>query len=218
MSDIRERILKEAGPIFADRGFRDATVREICRVADVNVASINYYFGDKQQLYIEAIRLARSQRAADAPIPDRPEGTDPGTRLRDFVHTMLIRMGAMAEDPPWETSLIMREVLRPTVAGRELVDDYFRPLFEILLSILGELTDQPPAVLRKIGYSVIGQCLYYRVATGVVNMLTPPEELVELSRENLAEHISSIVLAAIGAQPPFSDSPFSTTNEDPALQ
>ena len=58
----RDRILLEAGPIFAAKGFRATTIREICEQANVNVASINYYFGDKQQLYQQTVVLAREMR------------------------------------------------------------------------------------------------------------------------------------------------------------
>jgi len=54
--DCRERILEAAGEIFADCGFRGATVRRICERAKVNVAAINYYFGGKEKLYTEVLR------------------------------------------------------------------------------------------------------------------------------------------------------------------
>ena len=205
MADIRDRILVAAGPIFAERGFRATTVREICAAANVNIASVNYYFGDKQQLYVETIRLARNRRAEDVPIPQRPLGTSPQTRLKDFVLTILSRMGAMT-DPPWETRLMMREVVEPSAACSELVEDYFRPHFEMLLSILSEQTaaGTSETLIRKIGFSIIGQCLFYRVAHGVVTMLTPPAELDEhFGLESLADHISNIALSAIGAQAPI---------------
>ena len=43
----RARLLAAAGRLFADRGFKKVTVREICRAARANVAAINYHFGDK---------------------------------------------------------------------------------------------------------------------------------------------------------------------------
>ena len=66
----KNRILLAAGRIFADKGFRCSTVREICDAADVNIASVNYYFGDKKNLYQETLLLAREIGANQFPTPD----------------------------------------------------------------------------------------------------------------------------------------------------
>ena len=54
----RTKLLDAAGHVFADFGFRGATVREICARAGVNIALVNYYFGDKLELYTEVLRLS----------------------------------------------------------------------------------------------------------------------------------------------------------------
>jgi len=56
--DARTRILNVAGPIFAEKGFQATTIREICGQANVNVAAVNYHFGDKERLYTEAVKRA----------------------------------------------------------------------------------------------------------------------------------------------------------------
>jgi AcrR family transcriptional regulator len=46
----REALLEAAAQVFAELGFRAATVREICQRARANIASVNYHFGDKENL------------------------------------------------------------------------------------------------------------------------------------------------------------------------
>ncbi len=56
--ETRERLLKAAAQLFADRGFKKVTVRDICRSARANVGAVNYHFGDKTGLYREVLQLA----------------------------------------------------------------------------------------------------------------------------------------------------------------
>jgi AcrR family transcriptional regulator len=51
----RERLLRAAVELFADRGFNRTTARDIGERADVDPALIARYFGGKTQLYIEAL-------------------------------------------------------------------------------------------------------------------------------------------------------------------
>ena len=55
---VIDRILHVAIEVFAEHGFRDTTIREICKRANVNVASINYYFRSKEALYTQALSFA----------------------------------------------------------------------------------------------------------------------------------------------------------------
>ena len=50
-SDTEKRLLEAAGEVFAEFGYRAATVRQICEKAGANIAAVNYYFGDKEKLY-----------------------------------------------------------------------------------------------------------------------------------------------------------------------
>lgn len=55
--ETRWRLLQAAMEVFAEVGYHAATTREICKRAEVNLASIHYYYGDKAELYREVFRL-----------------------------------------------------------------------------------------------------------------------------------------------------------------
>lgn len=198
IEDTRERLLTTAGQIFAEKGYQDATVREICQAAEVNLAAVNYHFGDKERLYIEAVKRAHCMRSDEVPLPQWPVGTPAIEKLHGFILTILTRM-VDDPSPPWSMQLMMRELFRPTAACAELVQDFIRPHFQILLSILDELlpADMPQHERNLIGFSVIGQCLHYKVARPVVAILVGEEELASYTPLRLAQHITHFTLAAI---------------------
>lgn len=52
--DKKQHIISHAMQLFADKGFEATSIRDLAKVADVNVAMVNYYFGSKEKL-MEAI-------------------------------------------------------------------------------------------------------------------------------------------------------------------
>ncbi len=196
----RARIVDAAGPIFAEHGFEGATVRDICRSAGVNVASINYYFGDKQHLYLETVKYARRVRAERYPFSEWTSDISPEEKLYDFVSTMLRRLMAL-QSAPWQVKLLMREVMQPTEACRQLVRDYFKPIFESLLGVIDQLATRPLTADEriKVGFSIVGQCLHYRYASEVVALIVPGELREQFELERLADHITKFSLDAIRA-------------------
>jgi len=197
-ADTRSRILIAAGPVFAARGFDGATVREICKAAGVNVASVGYYFGDKLGLYrtvIEGIREARERRF---PVPDHDQA-DPRQTLYLIVRTMLSRMLA-CNSTSWETQLMMREMNHPTPVFERIIEEFFRPLFDRLVQTMDRLSasPMPPHVLEQLALSAVGQCLYYCVGSGVVQTLIPQDRREQhYDTESLARHVTSVMLSSV---------------------
>lgn len=200
MEATREKILEVAGEVFADKGYEQATVREICARAGANVAAVNYHFGDKQTLYLEAVKHAHCFRA-EQPEVDWPPGTPAAQRLYDFVLHMLRDMLDEAR-PDWQTHLLLREMSSPTSACEQLVRSFIGPKFELLLGIVNDLL--PASASRDdrhlYAFSVVGQCLLYRFHRPVGRLLVGEEGFRRLSQvERLAAHITSFSLAALQA-------------------
>jgi hypothetical protein len=74
--EARNRLLDAALALFAEKGFAKTSTREIALAAQVNIASISYYFGDKAGLYRAVFTDPRCnpndqpQPAAGAATPD----------------------------------------------------------------------------------------------------------------------------------------------------
>src|SRR5829696_8158372 len=117
-ADTRLRLLRAAGLVFAEQGFRDATVRDICARAGANVAAVSYHFGGKEELYGALLQHLGRQAIARHP-PDR--GTTAAAsaeeRLYAFVHSFLTRM---LEDEG-VGCIVAREMIEPTGALDRLV-------------------------------------------------------------------------------------------------
>lgn len=194
----RTRLLNSAILEFAEKGFSTATVREICSRAEVNLNAVKYHFTDKQGLYVEAIREAHRRERVTRQLPtDEPTGTAED-RLAIFVSHML---SMVMEHDHQDSSchlLMLREMAEPGEATRGIVREYVEPRFRILESILSEATDGqlPSFSLHLLAFSVVGQCLHYRLAWKIVPLLIPEEEVNRLSLSVLTEHICKVTMAA----------------------
>ncbi|MGB0595777.1 MAG: CerR family C-terminal domain-containing protein [Rubripirellula sp.] len=196
-SGARLRIIRAAGPVFASRGFDGATVREICTAAEVNVASIAYYFGDKMGLYREIIQGIRETRERQFPAP--LVDAEPRRMLHRIVQTLLSRM-LVCDPSGWETELMMREMDHPTQVFESIIEEFFRPLFDRLIETFDRLLEgeAPRYTLEQLALSVVGQCLYYRLGSNVLNVLIPEQRRLDhYNIDSLTVHITAVMLSAV---------------------
>jgi AcrR family transcriptional regulator len=56
-SGTREAILDAARRAFAERGYQQATIREVAGLAGVDPALVHHYFGTKQDLFVAAVEF-----------------------------------------------------------------------------------------------------------------------------------------------------------------
>ncbi|MBW1732563.1 MAG: TetR/AcrR family transcriptional regulator, partial [Deltaproteobacteria bacterium] len=114
--ETRRRLLEAACEVFAEKGYRAATIADICGRAKANVAAVNYYFGDKETLYQEAWEHSFRQCAASEP-PDPNQG-DPEDLLQDYIHTLLENF-AEKSSRGYFTRLYLMEMANPTGLVKE---------------------------------------------------------------------------------------------------
>jgi TetR/AcrR family transcriptional regulator, regulator of cefoperazone and chloramphenicol sensitivity len=199
------RLLEAAGEEFAAKGFDAARIRTICERAGANIAAVNYHFGDKEQLYVQTV-LDAHRCGVEGDDESRPDPGAAPEQLRDFIHHFLCRVLAINDPDDWRHRLLLREMLHPTSASDVLIREAIRPKFERLTQILRSFC--PVADDRKLhaqAFSVIGQCLHYKMARAVTERLIGPEAFQALDLEYLTDHITSFCLAALGCLPPSNE-------------
>lgn len=193
----QQRLLDAAELVFAERGFKAASVREICKRARANIAAVNYYFGDKERLYIETVKYAHQACIAGLPMPDWGPDVPPVQKLRDFIQVMVLRM--LRPQRPASLQLMMRELAAPTEACAVWVQEYIRPMAETLREILRDLL--PGRSLPQLyltGFSIVGQCLFYRQNRAVIGLLLGEGEFEQLEVEQVVEHVTRFTLQGLG--------------------
>ncbi len=195
--ETRERLLETAGEVFAEHGFRDATIREICEKAKANVAAVNYHFGDKEALYAAVFDYARTCAVAQF-----DELTSPATpveeRLRTFVRAVLKRFFDEGR-PAWLGKLVAREMIEPSNALDALVNGQIRPNSERLRAVVRELIGREidEQELWRCTFSIAAQWLFYFHCGQIVKRLNPGQQFGPQDIARLADHITKFSVAAL---------------------
>ena len=196
----RRHLLEAAGEVFAEVGYRDATVREICQRAGANVAAINYHFGDKENLYEEVLRYAQGKALEKYPLLlGVAETARPEERLHAFVLSILSRIFDKGPTS-WHGRLMSREMIEPTAVLDSLMEERIRPLSDTLRKIVAEILRCPMTDERvaSCAISVFSQCVFYKHCRPVVIRLFPehlPGDPAAIAK--LAAHITRFSLVAM---------------------
>ncbi|MCE5281488.1 MAG: CerR family C-terminal domain-containing protein [Deltaproteobacteria bacterium] len=197
----RGKLLAAAGEVFAGKGFRDATVAEICRRAGTNVAAVNYHFGSKESLYREAWRHAFVQ-SVEAHPPDGGVAAEAPAeeRLRGQIFALLNRI---ADENNQEIRFMQREVMNPTGLLKEVMREALRPLQErtrnLVRELLGPKAVEQDAQFCEVG--IISQCINPMVirnrSRAEEGAQEGPPGIVDI--EAYARHVVTFSLAGIAA-------------------
>ncbi|HKB12974.1 MAG TPA: CerR family C-terminal domain-containing protein [Vicinamibacterales bacterium] len=198
--ETHERLLHAAEQLFAERGYSNVTVRDICHAARANVAAVNYHFGDKLGLYREVLQIAiDAMRSTTEAARDAAIGSSPEEQLRRYIAVFIRRV--MSSDHQMVHQLIQRELDDPTVALDALIEHGVRPRVEYLAGLVSAIIGSKPTdpvTLRCVG-SIMAQTLIYIRRNPIAERLGfsftgTPKQIDEAAR-----HIAEFSVAGIRA-------------------
>ncbi len=198
-ADVMVRLTEAAGEVFAEHGFDKATIREICKRASTNVAAINYYFGDKKNLYHHVIKELITRAVEKYPLTPAMDTTLPAPRrLQIFIELLLWRFLDKGR-PAWAGKIITREMEDPTDAIEYVFEMAIKPTFNLLISIVRDICgkDATDEKVKLSAAGIIAQCNFYFHSRGLVSRMTDEGLFPQCDIKELAEHITAFSLGGL---------------------
>jgi AcrR family transcriptional regulator len=200
---VQDRLVEAAEELFCRRGFNETSVRDIAAAAGCNIASINYYFGGKDNLYKEVWRqrLASMRDVRLASIEAVMSG-DKSPELEDLLRAYA---GAFLQpliggDPVCRFGTLMaREMIDPRLSPETFLDGMVVPVMSRLTDALQTLCPR----LDKTGaryaiLSIVGQLVHALAAKGMFERSDHPD-FPPLDMGEFVEHIVRFSAAGIRA-------------------
>jgi len=196
----KEKLLAVAGDIFIEKGFRDATVAEICSRAEANISAVNYHFGSKEALYQEAWRHSFTESIKTYPLDGSINESSPAEeRLRGQITAMIRRI---ADENNKDFFIAQMEMINPTGLLQEVMKSELIPMSEQTSAVVRELLG-PEATEEQVHYceiSIISMCVHPMIMQRIArrtkdkNMPTIIEDITAF-----ADHVVTFALAGINA-------------------
>ena len=199
-SDVtRERIMKAAERLFAERGYDATSIRAIVAKARVNQAAINYHFDGKDGLYREVLRTAfRALTEQQLEHADEMKAMSREAALAEFIRRQL-RPLLGRDEYSRHMRILNWETVRPTAVFRKLLSEEAAPFMGLAVELVRRF--QPEADQRTLVAAAVwllGQCSVF--LRNREQLADPPLGLVldENSVEWLAQMVSRWATGGLG--------------------
>jgi AcrR family transcriptional regulator len=186
-AQTRQQLLEVAGRVFAERGYMNATSKEICELANANIAAVNYHFGGKDGLYAAVLEEAHARLLS---IDIVTEITQNAASAADKLRVLLRKIvGQIAnrDTGAWELRVLSREFMAPTSLADGMMRNQVVPKSTLVKGMIGDILGVPathPAVSRSL-VNFIGPCLFLLIVNPdwqkkiFPTLLTDTEALVD---------------------------------------
>ncbi len=198
--EARQRLLDAALALFADQGFAKTSTREIAQAAQVNIAAISYYFGDKAGLY-RAVWL--DPRCTSELAPTDFNGTNLslpealGGLLRGFVAPL--KQGDLIHQ---YLKLHFREMLEPTGIWQEEIENNIKPNHTALVALICRhlgLTEADDDV-HRLCFSITGLGVMLQLGGDVFGAIRPQLVASPEALDEYGERLVGYALAMVQAE------------------
>ena len=198
--EARTQLLSAALALFAEQGFAKTSTRAIAQAADVNLAAIRYYFGDKAGLYAACFSEPLGGNAGDLTrlcgAPELPVAEALRLFLTGYVEPL--KQGEIVRQC---MRLHLREMLEPTSQWAQEVERDIKGPHLVLVGILARhLGVRADDDLHRLAFAITGLAMQLFVMHDMVDLIHPPLMRSAAAIDRWAERLVDYALALVDAE------------------
>ena len=200
---VQDRLVQAAEELFCTRGFNETSVRDIAAMAGCNIASVNYYFGGKDNLYVEVwhrhladlrgVRLASIEQVMSGSAQPQLEEL-----LRSYANSFIEPLVSGGRSERF-VNLMAREMVDPHLPENMFLNEMIAPVVSSFGQALRRICpwlDEGRA--RMVILSVVGQLMETVLSKDTFERGNHPA-VPKLDLEEMVEHIVKFSAAGIRA-------------------
>jgi TetR/AcrR family transcriptional regulator, regulator of cefoperazone and chloramphenicol sensitivity len=214
----RSRILSTALKLFAEQGFKKTSIRDIAKHSEANIASVSYYFGDKEGLYRAAFTepleacgshgpesgaMATAMREIALQTSKAGANADwPLVEVFKIFYTTFLTPLTLGEEMKHVMKLHFREMLEPTGLWNEVIEHEIEPDHQLMLKVLlKELGLKKVDIdVQRLAISIVGMGVHYFVAQDVIAKISPAVLSEVKAIEQLADRLALYAIGMVSAE------------------
>jgi len=199
---VQDRLLEAAEELFCQRGYNETSVRDIAAIAGCNVASVNYYFGGKDNLYVEVWRrrlaLMRDTRLASI---EKVMSASSQPQLEDLLRSYAVSFVEPLIDGSSHCrfiNLMAREMIDPHLPRDMYLNEMVAPVLDALRQALLKICPGlDKASVPLVIFSIVGQLLMHTVCVKEMFEGSNHPELSKIDLDRIVEHVVKFSAAGI---------------------
>jgi len=197
----KERLFWAALRMFAAKGYKGATVRDICREAGgANLNAVQYYFGGKDKLYqaVLEVLFTEGDRRVRERLEDVAERT-PAVQLRLLLEVFCQVLFATGDAGDMFMRLWAMELANPTPFFSDMLESHSRPQTLAVLALFDAVVGPgaPREVLLDCMVSVLGPAVYQALMWPAMRRMFPEQPPMSEQWPRLAEHLYRFAMAGL---------------------
>ena len=133
----REKIIDVAVDLFYEKGYAATSIRDISRVMKISIATLYYYFKDKEDLLFTIVEDMGNQL-----LIDLGEARDQGDDPLDGLRRMMTRHILLTEKSHKKAKIFVEEKHNLSKKSWRIVHEQDRKVYELIINQLKEIKKQ----------------------------------------------------------------------------